>query len=75
MATQPSHKPTADQLAGMAWWNKLSPDARRFWIELASCGWRIWDVAPADAWEAFKSVQKRLRAEREINAKDNSRGR
>ena len=65
VATQPSQKPTTGQLAGMAWWNNLSPDARRFWIEEASCGRRLWDVSPADAWEAFKGVQEGLRAERE----------
>jgi len=58
-------QPTKDQLAGMAWWNKLSPDARRFWIEEASGGRGLWDVSPADAWEAFKRVQKRLREERD----------
>jgi hypothetical protein len=44
-----------DQLAGMAWWNSLTPIARRFWLEAASWGRLQWDTSAADAWKAFKS--------------------
>jgi hypothetical protein len=37
-----------DDAAGMAWWNALSDDDRRFWM-LASTG-----VSASDAWDYFK---------------------
>lgn len=41
---------TADEVAGMAWWNALSDDERGRWLRLAD------SAVPADAWERFKAA-------------------
>jgi hypothetical protein len=40
---------TADEDAGMKWWNSLSEIARRFWLNQADT------AVVADAWKAYKS--------------------
>ncbi|MER9634263.1 hypothetical protein [Mesorhizobium sp. M0228] len=41
--------PTADEHAGMAWWNALDEDGRRDWMQQAGNTGRA-----ADAWKAYK---------------------
>lgn len=40
----------ADTVAGMAWWNALSPAARDFWVTKSG------GASAADAWEFFNHV-------------------
>lgn len=40
--------PTADELAGMAWWNGLSEADRLLWCRLALT------AVPAEAWQYWK---------------------
>jgi len=40
--------PSADDLAGVAWWNSLSEPRRADWLRLAD------STKPADAWAEFK---------------------
>lgn len=47
MATQ-QREPTADEAAGIAWWNALTEAERAKW--LAETGTAV----PADAWAAYK---------------------
>lgn len=44
-------EPTADEAAGMAWWNALSEVERYTWLDVAK------SFVVADAWEAFKRAQ------------------
>ncbi len=39
---------TFDEAAGMAWWNALTPAARKNWLRLAG------SAVAADAWELYK---------------------
>lgn len=41
-------KPTADEAAGIAWWNGLSEADRAAWLKGAG------SAVPAEAWAAFK---------------------
>lgn len=41
-------EPTADDLAGVEWWNSLSEPRRADWLRLAV------STKPADAWAEFK---------------------
>jgi hypothetical protein len=41
-------KPTADELAGIEWWNSMSEPRRADWLQLAD------SARPADAWAEFK---------------------
>ena len=41
-------EPTADELAGMAWWNGLSEVERAYWLGVAG------SAIVAEAWRAFK---------------------
>jgi hypothetical protein len=43
-----SREPSADELAGVAWWNSLSEPRRADWLRLAD------STKPADAWAEFK---------------------
>ncbi|MGG2576106.1 hypothetical protein ACQYZY_28765 [Pseudomonas aeruginosa] len=42
-------KPTADEAAGMTWWNALTEDERRYWMATAGDTGVV-----ADAWAAYK---------------------
>lgn len=42
---------TADEKAGMEWWNSLTPIARSYWLSTAG------SAVAADAWKAFKQEQ------------------
>ncbi|MGH8226694.1 MAG: hypothetical protein ACREU3_02125 [Steroidobacteraceae bacterium] len=39
----------ADAEAGIAWWNRLTPARRTYWLEVAG------SAVPADAWRAFQA--------------------
>ena len=39
---------TDDIRQGIAWWNGLTPEERRLWLE------RVGSAIPADAWVAYK---------------------
>jgi len=43
--------PSTDEAAGMAWWNGLDEEGRRFWLYLTSSG------VVADAWAVHKRAQ------------------
>lgn len=45
-------EPTADERAGMAWWNALDEAGRRHWMQQAGNTGRV-----ADAWEAYKALR------------------
>jgi len=42
-------QPTADERAGMAWWNDLSEAARLYWLRQAGDRGRV-----ADAWIVYQ---------------------
>lgn len=44
-------KPTADEQAGMDWWNSLSETMREYWCEMAK------SYIAADAWAQFKRAR------------------
>lgn len=46
-------EPTADEIAGMRWWNALTEAERSKWLSVAGT------AVAADAWAAFKSVRER----------------
>ncbi|WP_157056033.1 hypothetical protein [Candidatus Burkholderia verschuerenii] len=48
---------TADERAGIAWWNALDEQARRFWMSEAGQTGRA-----VDAWEAFKRAREAAQA-------------
>jgi hypothetical protein len=53
--TSSSQQPTADEIAGMHWWNLMSEAERAKALELA--GWKsggTWTPSAADAWTAHK---------------------
>ncbi|MDD2859563.1 MAG: hypothetical protein PHT60_15505 [Acidiphilium sp.] len=45
-------EPTADERAGMEWWNGLDEVARRFWMQQAGNTGRA-----VDAWDAYKRAR------------------
>lgn len=45
--------PTADEIAGMAWWNNLKPEKRARWLTTAGYACSV-----ADAWAAYKRSQE-----------------
>jgi hypothetical protein len=45
--------PSADEAAGMSWWNSLPPLARELWLSTAG------SACPADAWAAYKAWRAR----------------
>ena len=45
-------QPTADEIAGMAWWNNLKPIERVCWLTTAGHACSV-----ADAWAAYKRSQ------------------
>jgi hypothetical protein len=55
---------TADDAAGMAWWNVQSEAARSFWLDRAGAG-----ASAADAWALFKQYRGR-KTERRARADD-----
>lgn len=46
----PPSTPSADDLAGMAWYNSASEETRRFWHCIAG------SPAPVDAWIAYRDT-------------------
>ena len=48
------HAPSANDLAGMAWWNNLRPFDRAYWLSEAG------SAAPVDAWNAYQQKQRLL---------------
>lgn len=44
--------PTADEIAGMTWWNNLKPIERACWLTTAGHARSV-----ADAWAAYKRSQ------------------
>lgn len=51
----PPPRDLADAATGMAWWNGLTPDQRRFWMYCAG------DTGvAADAWAAYKAAYAAL---------------
>jgi len=49
-------EPTADERAGMDWWNALDEKTRRHWMDQAGNSGRA-----ADAWAAYKRAQAPIR--------------
>lgn len=49
-------KPTADELAGITWWNGLSEEDRAFWLRAALTS------VPAEAWAYYKRANADLPA-------------
>jgi len=43
-------EPTADEAAGMAWWNAIDEMERAKWFQIAD------SAVVADAWKAFKRI-------------------
>ncbi|HEY0222764.1 MAG TPA: hypothetical protein VGC17_08260 [Lactovum miscens] len=43
-------KPTANELAGMAWWNGLTDAARSYWVQQAAHAGKGPNASVADAW-------------------------
>ena len=65
--TSSPRQPTADEIAGMQWWNSLTEVQRAEALELA--GWKsagTWTPSVADAWTAYKerlqALQTAIRA-------------
>jgi hypothetical protein len=54
MTNDPDRRPTADDLAGMAWWNALSEAKRLFWLQVA--GGAAAGASAAQAWKAFQAA-------------------
>jgi hypothetical protein len=50
MSEAPSRPATADEIAGMAWWNALSEVQRRFWFARANT------AIVAEAWVEYKQA-------------------
>ncbi|MDP9017657.1 MAG: hypothetical protein M3N19_05000 [Candidatus Eremiobacteraeota bacterium] len=51
----PSQQPTADEIAGMQWWNSLTDNERA--KALKDAGWKAggsWTPSAADAWVTHK---------------------
>lgn len=48
MADEPNRNPTADEIAGMQWWNSLTEAVRSDWLARAD------SAVPAEAWAAYK---------------------
>jgi hypothetical protein len=54
-ATHEDRKPTADELAGMEWWNSMTEAERATALE--AVGWKsgsTWALSAADAWTVHK---------------------
>ena len=56
MKHEDDREPTADEAAGMVWWNTLKEADRAAWLA------RACSAVPADAWMAYKRLRD---AERE----------
>jgi hypothetical protein len=50
--TGDDRQPTADEQAGMAWWNSLTEAERAYWLHRADT------ATPAEAWDAFKQLRQ-----------------
>ncbi|MER8524179.1 hypothetical protein NKH56_33640 [Mesorhizobium sp. M1076] len=48
MADEPNRNSTADEIAGMQWWNSLTEAERADWLARAD------SAVPAEAWAAYK---------------------
>ena len=54
-----ARKPTADDIAGMAWWNSLTEQRRAYWLSVARTS------SPRQAWDYYKlcrEVEEEIRA-------------
>jgi len=50
MSNNVTHRePTADEAAGISWWNGLTSGTRRHWLNVSN------SATPADAWTAYKA--------------------
>jgi len=57
-------EPTADDLAGMKWWNDMTEAERA--KTLADAGWKsgaAWTPSAADAWAHHKKISRPLRSQ------------
>ncbi len=57
-------EPTADDLAGMKWWNDMTEAERA--KALADAGWKsgaAWTPSAADAWAHHKKMSRPLRSQ------------
>ena len=52
METDSQHALTADESAGVAWWNSQPELVREFWLRVAN------SARAADAWAAYSFVMK-----------------
>jgi hypothetical protein len=55
--SSPPQQPTADEIAGMKWWNTMTEAERAKALEAA--GWRsgsTWTPSAADAWALHKKL-------------------
>jgi len=43
-----NREPTADELAGIEWWNSISEPRQADWLQMAE------SARPADAWTEYK---------------------
>ena len=60
--TSSPRQPTADEMAGMQWWNSMTEVQRAEALELA--GWKsggTWTPSAADAWTAHKTALQALK--------------
>ncbi len=48
MELETERTPTADEVAGMAWWNSQTELVREFWLRVAN------SARAADAWAAYR---------------------
>lgn len=61
-------EPTADDVAGMAWWGALSQVKRLFWLTQAAG--TAAGASAAAAWAAFKQADQPMSAARAIDSAD-----
>jgi hypothetical protein len=46
----PARKPTADDLAGIEWWNAMTEQRRAYWLQIAKTN------VPRHAWDHYKLI-------------------
>ena len=59
MSALDARKPTADDLAGIEWWNGLTEQRRAYWCSVART------ATPQHAWDYYKLIRE---VEQEITA-------